>query len=494
LNRTWRNPALASACAAIALLLGTVTGVAALESATRHRAPLLASTSASALAETTALASTQDPPTNHSLRAGRLTSTNQITASSEVTSTQAITSSQAITATGLITSTGLVTTEVSIAATSPLGMMLPDSELVYGPTLYGFDTAEFVAAKGGYLASYSELVGGQPLTAAEIIDQIALEYSVGPRVLLALIQMQSGWVTNASPKDTSTPLGSGQPGLYGALAATADSLNAAYYAHRHGDASILVLSDGSAIEIPDVNAATFALLAHLTTNETGETWAGLQAPTLFYVAWTSLFGDPYDFNTAQPLPEEIPQIELELPFASGSVWFFIAGPHSPIGEGAARAAIDLAPPPADQTGCYPSTEPVLAAAKGKVLLSSASGVLVDLDGDGFAGTGWANVYGNLSSAQRVAAGEKVEAGQHLGFPSCEGGVPTQSRVVFSRRYNGEWIPADFASAPMVLGGWSVVAGEDPYEGWMIHLDFDPRQAMPEKDPTRNGIAAIPSAN
>jgi murein DD-endopeptidase MepM/ murein hydrolase activator NlpD len=368
---------------------------------------------------------------------------------------------------------------------------VPDSEVVYGPTLFGFDVGTFVDGQGGYLALYTENVGGESLTGADIVERVAEDYSVGPRTLLALIEMHGGWVRSAEPSERQFPLPDAQPGLYAALTSAADAINRAYYGHRHGGETSILLADGGFVDVPYVNAGTFALLTYLTRDDTLEIWAALDQPGRFYVSWTSLFGDAYQYRVAETLPENLPREELVLPFGAGEIWYYVAGPHSPWGTGAPRAAIDFAPPPPEQTGCHLSGSPVLAVAEGVVTRSRASGVVVDLDGDGFEGSGWTHVYSHLSPVRRMAVGETVKVGDPLGFPSCEGGLPTVSRVAFSRRYNGEWVPADLGRAPLVMSGWRVVAGDEPRQGWLAHPDFDPREAAPAKIPDKNGVAALP---
>ena len=105
------------------------------------------------------------------------------------------------------TPTALPGEPIAIGAAVPLGLVVPDSEVVYGPTLYGFDTAEVVAEAGGYLAGYSEQVGGEILTGAAIVERVANAYSVGPRVLLTLIEQRSGWLRAPSPAERTYPLG-----------------------------------------------------------------------------------------------------------------------------------------------------------------------------------------------------------------------------------------------------------------------------------------------
>jgi murein DD-endopeptidase MepM/ murein hydrolase activator NlpD len=169
----------------------------------------------------------------------------------------------------------------------------------------------------------------------------------------------------------------------------------------------------------------------------------------------------------------------------------VAGPHSVAGPGAPLSAIDFAPPPAELSGCHLSLAWVTAAAGGIVARSSGHEVVVDVDGDGFEGSGWTHHYRHLSADQRVAEGTRVKPGQALGHPSCEGSGGTLTRVSFARRYNGEWIPVDQPGAPLVMDGWLVVPGSEPRTGWLTRLGLDPREAAEVKDTGRNGIVALP---
>src|SRR5512143_947844 len=87
--------------------------------------------------------------------------------------------------------------------------IIPDSELVYGPASALFDLDAFVQSQGGYLASYTEDVDTQTLTGAQVILRVAQDYSINPRLLLALIEHRSHWVTSPDPRNTTLdyPLG-----------------------------------------------------------------------------------------------------------------------------------------------------------------------------------------------------------------------------------------------------------------------------------------------
>ncbi|HKZ70432.1 MAG TPA: LysM domain-containing protein, partial [Anaerolineales bacterium] len=79
---------------------------------------------------------------------------------------------------------------------SPALKLISDSELVYGPGAVGFDVIAFVAGhKRGYLFKYSETINGEEVGGAELIQRAAQNYSVNPRLLLALLEHQSGWLT-----------------------------------------------------------------------------------------------------------------------------------------------------------------------------------------------------------------------------------------------------------------------------------------------------------
>ncbi|MCX6035185.1 MAG: LysM peptidoglycan-binding domain-containing protein, partial [Chloroflexi bacterium] len=88
---------------------------------------------------------------------------------------------------------------VTPQAPGPAYKLIPDSELVYGPLSASFDIAAFIHSKGGYLASYTQDVNGETLDAAQVVQLIAQDYSVSPRLLLAVLEYRSGWVTNPTP-------------------------------------------------------------------------------------------------------------------------------------------------------------------------------------------------------------------------------------------------------------------------------------------------------
>jgi hypothetical protein len=80
--------------------------------------------------------------------------------------------------------------------------IIPDSLFINGPAQIGFDTSAFVNQQPGWLKNYSDWAAGENRTGAEIIDYVALNYSVSPRLLLADLEYQSHALSEPDmPKD-----------------------------------------------------------------------------------------------------------------------------------------------------------------------------------------------------------------------------------------------------------------------------------------------------
>jgi len=91
---------------------------------------------------------------------------------------------------------------------------------------------------------------------------------------------------------------------------------------------------------------------------------------------------------------------------------------------------------------------------------------VALEDENGAPTGWELMYMHLAEEDRVAAGTRLQAGDPIGHPSCEGGPATGSHVHMARKYRGEWIGISEAF-PLTLSGWQVVPGEAMYKGMLV---------------------------
>ena len=350
----------------------------------------------------------------------------------------------------------------------PSRKIIPDSELVYGPASAIFDTRDFVWARGGYLAAYMEEVGDEVLRGDEIVTRIARNYSVNPRLLLAIIEHSSGWLTEASARPMDYPLGWQDPyrmGLYLQLGWAADTLNRGYYLWKANAISAWVLADGTAVPIePTINAGTAALQHYFAQLHPRDAWEAQLQPTGFSKTYEELFGDPFDLAVEPLVPAGLRPPDLQLPFEFGDTWSFTGGPHGGWDTGSAWAALDFGPP-GDTASCAASTTWIAAIADGLVIRSEHGAVLQDLDNDGFEGTGWVVLYMHVDSGERVRAGTYLYGGQRVGHASCEGGLSNGTHVHIARRYNGEWIPAD-GVLPFTLDGWVSGGNGIEYDGWL----------------------------
>ena len=351
--------------------------------------------------------------------------------------------------------------------------ILPDSLFVHGPALVGFDTQEFVNNQPGWLKDYRAYAAGENRSGAEIVDYVATNFSLSPRVLLALLDYQTGALSQASmPRDVDEdyPLdyqARSHRGLYMQLVWAANTLNNGYYGYRTGRLTTLDFQDGT-MEHPDPwqNAATVSLQYYFSLDSTRIMFDYVAGPDGFALTYQNLFGDPW--ADVQPhIPGSLQQPDMRLPFEPGKTWAYTGGPHTGWGTGDPRAAIDFAPP-AVVGGCIPSSEWVTSVAGGVVARSETGIIELDLDGDGDLRTGWVVFYLHVATRDRVPAGKVLEAGDPLGHPSCEGGTSTGTHIHIVRKYNGEWIPADGPLA-FTLEGWITHNGDKPYQGTLTRF-------------------------
>jgi LasA protease len=354
-------------------------------------------------------------------------------------------------------------------APAPDFKILPDSELINGPLNVSFDIDGYVQSWGGYLAGYSEAVAGQTLSGAQIVNLVAVQYSVNPRLLLTALEFQSGWLRQPHPPEDTLvyPIGYGNPnwdGLYKQLAWAANQLNRGYYWWRVNALGAYRTLEGTLIPAsPFVNAGTAGVQYFLALLYPEADWRQAVGPAGLYAQYNALFGFPFDWEI-EILPPGVTQPTLQLPFEPRVAWNFTGGPHGGWDGGSAWAALDFSPP-GEPRGCVESDDWVVAMADGPIVRANDGAVIQDLDGDGFEQTGWVLFYMHVESRGRVQAGEYLRAGERIGHPSCEGGISSGTHTHIARRFNGEWIPAD-GSLPFVMDGWVSVGTGVVYNGYM----------------------------
>lgn len=351
--------------------------------------------------------------------------------------------------------------------------IIPDSLYVNGPAQQDFDPVAFVDQQPGWLKNHVEYVGGINRRGGEIIAYVSTNYSVSPRLLLAVAEYQTAALSDPQPpgEDELYLLGMNdfrKIGFYRQIAWAADVLNDAYYRWRSGKLLSFEHIDGR-LERPDPwqNAATVALQHYFSLTLDGEAYDYAISGAGIAQTYAAFFGDPWA-NTAPHIPGSLQQPPLQLPFEPGLWWAFTGGPHNAWGDEAGPlAALDFAPP-AVVGGCKPSEQWATAVADGVIARTGTAIAVLDLDSDGDERTGWVIFYLHLETASIPPAGTQLKSGDRIGKPSCEGGRSTGTHIHIARKYNGEWMLADGALA-FNLEGWVARNGSEPYQGILYRM-------------------------
>lgn len=379
---------------------------------------------------------------------------------------------------------------MEVARIGPGDFLLPDSELVYGPSYTSFDVAAVAGQYGGYLNGYREKVDGETLAGPQIIQLVAERFSVGPRVLLALMEFESGWVTGngLSQAQIAYPMGLQDPsrsGLFYQASWAANHLNEGYYGKLSGRLGAFTFKDRTRARVaPTANPGTVAIQNVLALTSNWDNWQNQIGADGFVVTYRRLFGDPKTFAVEPLLPPDLKQPTLRLPWSDGATWYYTGGPHSGWGDLSAWAAVDLTPGDVPGSSCYASRDWALAAAPGRVIASEHGRVVESLSNDNFQGTGWALLYMHIANAERIARGTQVNTGGRIGHPSCEGGDANASHVHLARLYNGQWI--DPETVPFILSGWTVTSLDQQYDGKMTR-GAESREAANGRDNSKNAV-------
>jgi LasA protease len=372
---------------------------------------------------------------------------------------------------------------------APAQKLIPDSELVNSPTAAGFNVVAFMAGHNGYLKRYTEKFDGKDMAGPQIVERIAQQLSVHPRLLLALMEYKGGWVDNPSPAGSRLlyPLGvktSDRRTLSRQLSWAGARLNEGYYGWRLATRLWVKFEDGGRAYMGDgINAGTAGLQNYLAAVSTHGTYLDAMGENGFIQTYSRLFGDPWQFDLGQLVPDGLEQPELALPWQKDETWLITGGPHAAWGIGSPWGAVDFVP--SGSSGCGSLPPFVTALAPGIIARSVTGEVAESMDPSGDERIGWSIFYMHMGTPDRVKVGDRVITGAHIGHPSCEGGASSGSHLHLARKYNGEWLTT--GEIPFTMSGWTVSEGPQEYDGSISNGTLT-RQPCQCKDLETNGIA------
>ena len=346
--------------------------------------------------------------------------------------------------------------------------ILPDPLFVNGPAqVSAVSLGRLIKSSNGWLKTYIDRTADRQATGAELVNEIVMNYSISPRLLLAILEYQLHALSDPKPPKTFFLgyQGPNSAGFGSQLSWAANTLNNGYYGWREGtQIQFSRLDGGMIVPNPEDNAGSVALQYYFSRFLSASDYQTAVSSTGLISAYQNNFGqmDWGAMGGASFIPPDLKQPALTLPFQPGIKWVYTGGPHTGWGVGDPRAAVDFAPS-ANVAGCDPSSEWVVAMANGIVARSENGVVILDLDGDGHTQTGWTIQYLHIFAKTAPAVGTPFKTGEAIGHPSCDGGHANGRHVHISRLYNGEWIPAA-GTLPFNLGGWVVSQGEKEYDG------------------------------
>jgi LasA protease len=372
--------------------------------------------------------------------------------------------------------------------------LLPNHLFVNGLAQTGFNITEFIRGSPGWLNGYIDNSAGNAVTGGQIVESLALTYSISPRLVLALLEYQLKALSDPSlPK--SFPLGSPdstRKTLARQLSWAANVLNNGYYGWREGSLTQFTLTDGTPVQpSPWDNAASVGIQYYFSHSLTGQGYQEAVSANGLAQTYQTLFGavDWGEDVEKAFMPGSLKQPDFSLPFLPGKKWAFTGGPHSGWGIGEPRSALDFAPP-SDTAGCDASPEWAVAMAGGVVARSEGGMVVLDLDQDGNAQTGWTIFYFHILPGSAPRVGNLLKTGDRIGHPSCSGGNSSGRNVHIARLFNGEWIPAG-GTLPFTMAGWVAAAAENEYQGTLTRGAQVVRSSNVGDGPSQIEADAIP---
>ncbi|WP_271007821.1 M23 family metallopeptidase [Paucibacter sp. B51] len=356
---------------------------------------------------------------------------------------------------------GLSLVQAQSAKTTQAAPLHP---LIYGrEEMFGFDVEDYLSSKAPALLPY-----------AEAISHWAGYSSISPRVLLALIEQQTGLLSRPQQSRAALvrPMGelSSALGFSEQVRDVADQLARALYPAS---------SEAGSREFKGGDLAPVSALAGLLARSSSAMQARAQERTDtveqdFALVYQGLFGHRFDVDAARmPLSALQPagtlrrtmgvqslgaaSSYLQFPFPVGQSWY-VGGAHTNTGSGTyPMSSLDMYK--SGGWGSNQSANWVVASAGGTFKKhSSCFAEVVHTDG-------WSTTYYHLQNL-RYNTGAYVAKNVGIGNPAsnqaqalCNGGQSTGPHLHFSLKYNGGWMHL----AGYALSSWVITANGVNYD-------------------------------
>lgn len=339
--------------------------------------------------------------------------------------------------------------------------LLAPGQFVYGPNVGDFDLSDYLRQQGSPLAEK-----------ADVLETWSAHASVNPRLVLTIIELQSGLVTGNGITAMSNAVGYPIDGFAAQIEGLTTALahNFYDYLYTYGERSqgpraaalpSVATLDGSSLAVPvGGGAGDYAILATLAP--LSRSAAALdEKRAQFAETYRRLFpaDDPLD-NSNSITPQALPPDDFfQLPFPIGQMWWF-NGAHNWVGGGMENdggygrpySSIDFGI--ANNSCQAPANAWAVAAAGGNGYHPNGRSCWFRIAH----GNGWMTSYYHLQNGR---ADGSLSANTGVGTISCEacvGGFASSPHVHLSLLYNGAYVDLDGVK----FSGWQVNVGNGGY--------------------------------
>ncbi len=351
----------------------------------------------------------------------------------------------------LIIAVAVAATSITISPTTLAAADAVDwsaEHIVYRPQeMLTFSVADYLRQHARHLLPH-----------AELISHVAGETSVSPRLLLALMEQQSGLLSNRKPtkQQWAAPFGT-LSSKYGFRAQLEDVSQQLFSAIYQTAPQQLKRTDNAAI---DGEIAQHAMARFM---EKEASVSGKKATQELVTTYQKLFPDvvfseTIDTTNKAAAPMLAPPFELlQLAWPVGQSWVS-GGAHTTTGSGSyPLSSLDFND--GGYWGDNLSNKWVTSAAPGTVKVHSSCNVEV------IHGGGWSTQYYHLQNVQ-VSTNQNINRDQRLAnYASnksqalCQGGSSTGPHVHFTLKYNGQ----PYHLSDVYLSGYKVHPGNTSYD-------------------------------